>query len=322
MGVKRLVKHSRHSVKHAVKRDVVAADLTDFTASPRGRSRRPHGGAIALAYGKDTLRSWLRSWKRFLSIAVICLLGVSVLTGIYAGCRDMFMAADRFYDEQGLHDIQILSTYGLTDDDVMALRRIDGVDVVQPDRTQSATTDVGGTDKSVTMTEIGIAGLDQPYLQEGRMPAKAGEVAVTEKFLIDSGHDIGDTITITPADTTTSFGVDLSESGDSDGNAIQTGADANDSGDSDEQRETAADDANDSGDSDANGERADDETSPQFPTELTITAQVLDPKDLTNPTGYVTSALRSPTTADYVFFAPSSGVTGNVYPHRTHRAGR
>ena len=175
MGVKRFVKHSRHSVKHAVKRNVVAADLTDFTASPRRRSRRPHGGAIALAYGKDTLRSWLRSWKRFLSIAVICLLGVSVLTGIYAGCRDMFMAADRFYDEQGLHDIQVLSTYGLTDDDVMALRRIDGVDVVQPDRTQSATTDVGGTDKSVTMTEIGVVGLDQPYLQEGRMPAKAGE---------------------------------------------------------------------------------------------------------------------------------------------------
>ena len=279
MGVKRLVKHSRHSVKRAVKRNVVAADLTDFTASPRRRSRRPHGGAIALAYGKDTLRSWLRSWKRFLSIAVICLLGVSVLTGIYAGCRDMFMAADRFYDEQGLHDIQVLSTYGLTDDDVMALRRIDGVDVVQPDRTQSATTDVGGTDKSVTMTEIGIAGLDQPYLQEGRMPAKAGEVAVTEKFLIDSGHDIGDTITITPVETTTTFGVDLSESEDSDN--ADTDKDA--------------------------------ETSPEFPTELTITAQVLDPKDLTNPTGYATSALRSPTTADYVFFAPSDGVTGNVY---------
>ena len=279
MGVKRLVKHSRHSVKHAVKRNVVAADLTDFTASPRGRSRRPHGGAIALAYGKDTLRSWLRSWKRFLSIAVICLLGVSVLTGIYAGCRDMFLAADRFYDGQGLHDIQILSTYGLTDDDIVALRRIDGVDTIQPERTQSATTDVAGTDKSVTMTEIGVEGLDLPYLQEGRMPTKAGEVAVTEKFLIDSGHDIGDTITITPVETTTTFGVDLSESEDSDN--ADTDKDA--------------------------------ETSPEFPTELTITAQVLDPKDLTNPTGYATSALRSPTTADYVFFAPSDGVTGNIY---------
>ena len=313
MGVKRLVKHSRHSVKHAVKRNVVAADLTDFTVSPRGRSRRPHGGAIALAYGKDTLRSWLRSWKRFLSIAVICLLGVSVLTGIYAGCRDMFLAADRFYDGQGLHDIQILSTYGLTDDDIVALRRIDGVDTIQPERTQSATTDVAGTDKSVTMTEIGVEGLDLPYLQEGRMPTKAGEVAVTEKFLIDSGHDIGDIITITPADTATSFGVDLSDSGDSNGNATQAGTETNESGDSDERQETATADANKSGDSDANGEPVDDETSPQFPTELIITAQVLDPKDLTNPTGYVTSALRSPTTADYVFFAPSSGVTGNVY---------
>ena len=254
MSVKHSVKHSRRSVKQSVKH-------------------------VALAYVKDTTRSWLRGWKRFLSIAVISLLGVSVLTGIYAGCRDMFLAADRFYDGQGLHDIQILSTYGLTDDDIVALRRIDGVDTIQPERTQSATTDVAGTDKSVTMTEIGVEGLDLPHLQKGRMPTKAGEVAVTEKYLIDSGHSIGDTITITPADTTAAFGVDLSESGDSD----------------------------------ANGEPADDETSPQFPTELTITAQVLDPKDLTNPTGYVTSALRSPTTADYVFFAPSSGVTGNVY---------
>ena len=271
MSVKHSVKHSRRSVKQPVKH-------------------------VALAYVKDTTRSWLRGWKRFLSIAVISLLGVSVLTGIYAGCRDMFLAADRFYDGQGLHDIQILSTYGLTDDDIVALRRIDGVDTIQPERTQSATTDVAGTDKSVTMTEIGVEGLDLPHLQEGRMPTKAGEVAVTEKYLIDSGHSIGDTITITPADTATSFGVDLSDSGDSNGNATQAGTETNESGDSD-----------------ANGEPVDDETSPQFPTELIITAQVLDPKDLTNPTGYVTSALRSPTTADYVFFAPSNGVTGNVY---------
>lgn len=288
MSVKHSVKHSRRSMKQPVKR-------------------------VALAYVKDTTRSWLRGWKRFLSIAVISLLGVSVLTGIYAGCRDMFLAADRFYDEQGLHDIQILSTYGLTDDDIVALRRIDGVDTIQPERTQSATTDVAGTDKSVTMTEIGVEGLDLPYLQEGRMPTKAGEVAVTEKYLIDSGHSIGDTITITPADTATSFGVDLSDSGDSNGNATQAGTETNESGDSDERQETATADANESGDSDANGEPVDDETSPQFPTELIITAQVLDPKDLTNPTGYVTSALRSPTTADYVFFAPSNGVTGNVY---------
>ncbi|WP_244568531.1 FtsX-like permease family protein [Bifidobacterium eulemuris] len=236
------------------------------------------------AFAKDTVRSWLRGWKRFLSIAVISMLGVAVLTGIYAGCRDMFHAADRLYDAQGLHDIQVLSTYGLTDDDVAALRRVEGVETVQAERTQSVMTKVAGTDKNVTMTEIGVEGLDQPYLQEGRMPEKAGEVAVTEKFLVDSGYEIGDTLTVTPADDEDSAG----------------GSDSSDSSDSSD------------ADADADAD-SDEETAPSFPTELTITGMVLDPKDLTNPTGYSTAAFRSPTTADYYFFTSSEGVSGNVY---------
>ena len=81
------------------------------------------GAGVSAVFAKDTLRCWLRSWKRFVSIAVITLLGVAVLTGIYAGCRDAFLAAGRFYDQQGLHDLQVLSTYGLTDDDAAALAR-------------------------------------------------------------------------------------------------------------------------------------------------------------------------------------------------------
>lgn len=102
------------------------------------------------------------------------------MTGIYAGCRDTFRAANRFYDAQRLHDIQVLSTYGLTDDDVAALKHTRGVDVVQPERSQSVEADVKGTDKTVTINEIGVNGLDQPYLQDGRIPSKAGEVAVTK----------------------------------------------------------------------------------------------------------------------------------------------
>ena len=129
-----------------------------------------------MAFVKDMIRMWLRSWKRFVSIAMITLLGVAVLTGIYAGCRDAFLASDRFFDAQGMHDIQVLSTAGLSDADVTALRRVTGVRKVQAERSQSVTIDVGG-DKSVTMQEIGTNGIDQPYLQEGRMPTKSGEVA-------------------------------------------------------------------------------------------------------------------------------------------------
>ena len=54
------------------------------------------GAGVSAVFAKDTLRCWLRSWKRFVSIAVITLFGVAVLTGIYAGCRDAFLAAGRF----------------------------------------------------------------------------------------------------------------------------------------------------------------------------------------------------------------------------------
>lgn len=240
-----------------------------------------------MAFVKDMMRMWLHAWKRFVSIAMITLLGVAVLTGIYAGCRDAFLATDRFFDTQGLHDIQVLSTAGLTDDDIAALRKVSGVAKVQGERSQTVTVDLNGK-KTVTMQEIGTNGIDQPYLQSGRMPEKSGEIAVTRKFIKDSGYKKGDHITVTPQDSASSASW-LSDSGESDTQDGKSAARVTDSGESDNQ-------------------------APSFPTELTIVGVVLDPQDLTNPDGYSgTNAFRSSATSDYTFFAPSDGETGSMY---------
>lgn len=226
-----------------------------------------------MAFVKDMVRMWLHAWKRFVSIALITLLGVAVLTGIYAGCRDAFLATDRFFDTQGLHDIQVLSTAGLTDDDIAALRKVSGVAKVQGERSQTVTVDLNGK-KTVIMQEIGTNGIDQPYLQSGRMPEKSGEIAVTRKFIKDSGYKKGDHITVVPQDSASSS--------------------------------TSASSVSDSAES--------DNQAPSFPAELTIVGVVLDPQDLTNPDGYSgTNAFRSSATSDYTFFAPSDGVTGSMY---------
>lgn len=244
-----------------------------------------YGLEVVMAFVKDMVRMWLHAWKRFISIALISLLGVAVLTGIYAGCRDAFLATDRFFDTQGLHDIQVLSTAGLTDDDIAALRKISGVAKVQGERSQTVTVDLNGK-KTVTMQEIGTNGIDQPYLQSGRMPEKSGEIAVTRKFIKDSGYKKGDHITVTPQDSASSSVSDSAESDTQDG---KRAARVTDSGESDNQ-------------------------APSFPTELTIVGVVLDPQDLTNPDGYSgTNAFRSSATSDYTFFAPSDGVTGSMY---------
>ena len=233
-----------------------------------------YGLEVVMAFIKDMVRMWLHAWKRFISIALISLLGVAVLTGIYAGCRDAFLATDRFFDTQGLHDIQVLSTAGLTDGDIAELRKISGVAKVQGERSQTVTVDLNGK-KTVTMQEIGTNGIDQPYLQSGRMPEKSGEIAVTRKFIKDSGYKKGDHITVTPQDSASS--------------ASSATSSVSDSGESDNQ-------------------------APSFPTELTIVGVVLDPQDLTNPDGYSgTNAFRSSATSDYTFFAPSDGVTGSMY---------
>lgn len=248
-----------------------------------------HGLEVVMAFIKDMVRMWLHAWKRFISIALISLLGVAVLTGIYAGCRDAFLATDRFFDTQGLHDIQVLSTAGLTDDDIAALRKISGVAKVQGERSQTVTVDLNGK-KTVTMQEIGTNGIDQPYLQSGRMPEKSGEIAVTRKFIKDSGYKKGDHITVTPQDSASSAVSDSAESDTQDG---KSAARVTDSGESDNQ-------------------------APSFPTELTIVGVVLDPQDLTNPDGYSgTNAFRSSATSDYTFFAPSDGVTGSMYTAAT-----
>ena len=261
-----------------------------------------------MAFVKDMVRMWLHAWKRFISIALISLLGVAVLTGIYAGCRDAFLATDRFFDTQGLHDIQVLSTAGLTDDDIAALRKISGVAKVQGERSQTVTVDLNGKE-TVTMQEIGTNGIDQPYLQSGRMPEKSGEIAVTRKFIKDSGYKKGDHITVTPQDSASSASSaasSVSDSAESDNQTGENGSQMSDSGESDTQDGKSAARVTDSGES--------DNQTPSFPTELTIVGVVLDPQDLTNPDGYSgTNAFRSSATSDYTFFAPSDGVTGSMY---------
>ena len=206
------------------------------------------------------------------------------MTGIYAGCRDTFRAANRFYDAQRLHDIQVLSTYGLTDDDVAALKQVRGVDAVQPERSQSVEADVKGHRQN-RHHQRDRRERPRPAVPTGRPhSSKAGEVAVTKKFLADSGMAVGDSLTVTPVDT---------------GTATSTVSDT------------------DSADSGANGTEPTDEqadasqSAPSFPTELTITGTVIDPKDLSNPDGYSgATAFRNSLASDYTFFAPSDGVTG------------
>ena len=77
---------------------------------------------------KDFLKEITKTFNRFLSIFFIVLIGVAFFAGVKATAPDMKHTADQYYDEYNMMDLQVMSTLGLTQEDIDAIYTIDGVD--------------------------------------------------------------------------------------------------------------------------------------------------------------------------------------------------
>lgn len=152
------------------------------------------------AFRKDILRTIKGNLKRFVAIVVITILGTAMFSGLKAGCDDLRTAADDFYDSQQLFDMRVLSTLGITQDDVDTLAGIEGVAHAEGGYAETAHVKVAGERASVDVKALSDSGINEPYLVEGELPDSAGEVAVTRGYLKDSGASIGDTLTIEDAE--------------------------------------------------------------------------------------------------------------------------
>lgn len=147
------------------------------------------------AINKNTIREISKSRNRFLSIFLICAIGVGFFSGVRATCDIMKVTADDYYDEHNLFDLRVLSTFGLTDADAAAIAEIDDIDGVYT----SKYTDLALHDKereyltrvySKTPDEI-----NKVDIIEGNLPSSDDECIVSYNILGDGIH-VGDTITL------------------------------------------------------------------------------------------------------------------------------
>lgn len=148
---------------------------------------------IMKASGKDIRRTIFRNKKRFCSILIITALGVMMLSGLKAACDDLRYSADQFYDAQQVFDIQIVSTMGLDEDDLAALRKADGIERAEGVYRETVYTSVKGSSQNTDVQTLG-GQLNTPYLLKGRLPENEKEIAVSKTYADDSEKTIGDTI--------------------------------------------------------------------------------------------------------------------------------
>ena len=146
---------------------------------------------------KDSIRQIKNTFKRFLSIALIVLLGVGFFAGIRATSPDMKSAVDTYYDSQDVMDIEVLSTLGLTQNDIEALKNVEGVENVEGSYNFDAT--VSNDEKSfVVKVKAMPENINKIKLIDGKLPQNNDEGVVEKSFLIGTGYKIGDYIELEP----------------------------------------------------------------------------------------------------------------------------
>ena len=153
------------------------------------------------AFHKDIWRALEQGKKSFFAIIVITILGVAILSGLRASCVDLRKSASRFFQQQGLHDFQIQSTLGLTDEDVKAVAGEKGISAAEGIYSQDITMETkSGSSFTLVVQTLGEESIDVPYIVDGRMPKAKDEAVLTEKAAEDAGLGIGDKITIPQED--------------------------------------------------------------------------------------------------------------------------
>ncbi len=168
------------------------------------------------AFSKEVRRSITHSLGRFIALAAIVALGTGFYAGLLMTPKDMNQAADKFFDETGLMDIEVIAPLGLTDDDLTALRNIDGVEAVMPayqtdaivvmaDETYATRIHSLSPSAATSDTSTGVSSVsdDPDYLNrlilvEGQWPTKEGECVVSADLVSTQAVKLGDMVTIEP----------------------------------------------------------------------------------------------------------------------------
>ena len=143
---------------------------------------------------KDSIKEIKNTYKRFLSILLMAFLGVGFFAGIKATSPDMVKTIDKYYKEQNVYDIQVLSTLGLTKEDVEELGKTEGIKTIEGSYEIDGKIEIDN--KEIVSKILTLGETNKPVLLEGKLPEKENECVVEDVFLMANNKKIGDKIIV------------------------------------------------------------------------------------------------------------------------------
>ena len=125
--------------------------------------------------------------SRMVSLFGIVALGVMMLTGLMSIAPSMRSAAQKYYVQQNVFDLRVLSTLGLSDQDIDAIAATPGVEAVMPVKTLDLEANWKGQEERIVVQLQALqqdpaadtdANMNRLVLRSGRMPQAANECVV------------------------------------------------------------------------------------------------------------------------------------------------
>ncbi len=166
------------------------------------------------AFAKEFARTITRKPGRFLALLAIVALGAGFYAGLRMTAPDMDIALDGYLDGTNAYDIRVVSTLGLTDDDLDALREVEGVDQVKGAFECDVEAAMNGADYTMRFHSLPASAAQSSYdgastvlsddpaylnrlvLAEGEWPAADDECVICADRVMDNPYAVGDTITV------------------------------------------------------------------------------------------------------------------------------
>ena len=147
------------------------------------------------AIQKDFWREIRYTRSRFMSILILVALAVAFLSGLRSTAPDMKNTCDTYLDQQNFMDIQVMSTLGLTEEDLEAL--LDQPGIADGEACWAIDAYAQSPDLDIVAKVYSLPQrLNTITLTDGRMPEAADECVVEEHLLELLNLEIGDTLTL------------------------------------------------------------------------------------------------------------------------------
>ena len=118
------------------------------------------------------------SLGRYIAIMAIIALGAGLFTGLKVTKVDMVATVQSYTDRQNMFDVQVMNSYGWTEDDVLALSKTEGIADCEGTISLDVLVHMGNEEDSAFKILSIPERLNLPALDAGRMPAAPDECLV------------------------------------------------------------------------------------------------------------------------------------------------